>query len=482
MNDSTPNRGVIPMRKVAFIFILLVPILLSARSASSGAGIRIDGIEYIYSESQGRAFYEASSEAKKLPTTFDIESIYTEAPVLRNDLIEELLSDRGIEFIETKIRRSTSGQTEGYGWLGMSSISGEIGLNVGRQGMDKTYARIELSHSGDSRCMPRASLPRSISDRLDSPPFLPDSCIAVSFIDRPTSRYHLIYESNHKWGPPFGYWSLIDVINGNKLGSITTADSAERPQNGNTGHSFLSWRIRRTPGTFKPGPFLVKQSIVVASPPFLELIAQRGSLPLIQQTAAKTPFTKGEWEAGTYPAALHARWREAVDEARHSGIGHYEGQGAGYRFSPDYQIYAGAHGRGRLLDWGQRNLVGIQLVETATQIKSGIPWDVSASEGGFLVFTTDWGNTRRWGDTRNQIVARYNINGTLDWAVRIPGADITDCGSEPRKAWATDTEIILAQPSCNNKEGTEWRLKKADIPFYKPPTARTSSRKKGDKR
>lgn len=164
----TPHqRRLISMLKIAYVPIVLVLIVLSA--CSQPRGVRIDGYEYVYSESQGRAFDVASREAKSLPKAFDIESIYTEGAVLRNDLIMELLPVRGLEFIETQIRHSTSGEYEGYGWLGKTYMAGELGLNVRRQGIDKIYARIELSDSSDSRCMPRALLPASMASKLDYP-------------------------------------------------------------------------------------------------------------------------------------------------------------------------------------------------------------------------------------------------------------------------------------------------------------------------
>ena len=73
------------MQRIAYLPFLII--LLSLTACSPPTGMRVGGIEYVYSEAQGRAFHAASTEAESLPEAFDIESIYTEGAVLRNDLI-----------------------------------------------------------------------------------------------------------------------------------------------------------------------------------------------------------------------------------------------------------------------------------------------------------------------------------------------------------------------------------------------------------
>lgn len=431
------------------------------------------------------AIAQCEAEEKLLPKSIKIDSFVDEGAALRGDLIYELLLKRNVKAIYVQPQPTDDGKALRYAYPDGEYI-GRFAYPASKapQPTGSKYIKLELGREEEGNCLPAGWTPLYIQDRYKIPPALPKTCLAYSFTDNPQTHHSLRYEQNQKVSDEqFGTWSIVDLATNKAIASLTTVDLPPRVNSGGPSdcrspYTVLAWRIRPDPN--KQNLFAVSQSIVVASPPFLELIAQRDSLPLIQTRAAKTPFAKGEWEAGSNQTALHARWQDAVDEARHSGMGHYDGQGAGYRLSPDYQIYEGAHGRGRLLDWGQRNLIGLQLVETGTQIRTGINWDVSASEGGFLVFTTDWGKDE------NQLVARYNGDGMLDWAVQIPGVlEIKGCGFGPRQAVATDTEIVLSQPSCNNKEGTEWRLQKGDISFYKNPAARarkpnTSSRQKGE--
>jgi len=390
------------MKKIAFLLFLIT--LLSLSACSQPTGMRVGGIEYVYSEAQGRAFRAASSEAEGLPKAFDIESIYTEGAVLRNDLIMELLSIRGLKFIETQIRRSTYKPTEGYGYLGMSFIRDELGLNIGQRDLDKTYARIELSNSNDPRCIPKSALPGSIANRIDSPPFLPGTCIALTIIDQPTARYHLIYESKHEWGPPFGYWTLIDVSSGNRLGSITTADSAERPQNGNTGHSFLSWRIRRTPGTFQVGPQLVMPKAVNVA----QLPSTKEGLKVVSANEVRrVPVTESKFRT----LFGSAGWAAVVESAKRSRWGYYESS---------------------LLDWTTRTL---------TQLRSEYGRGAFALEGGFFVIS-------EWWDYRSMpaTLERYDSNGNHVWSVQIPPPNLGDnqsCGVGRSSIGITMEHVIL---------------------------------------
>lgn len=407
------------------------------------------------------AITQCEAEEKILPKSVEIDSFIDEGAALRGKLIYELLLKHNVKAIYVQptgdSKKLRYGYPDGEGLGNFTYPASEATQPKGSR-----YIKLELGREDENTCIPAAWAPLYTQDRYKIPPALPKTCLAYSFTDNPQTHYALRYKATQKISDEqFGMWSIVDLTTNKALASLTTVDIPPRVNSGEpldcrSPYTVLAWRIQSDPS--KLNPFRVKQTTVVASPPFLDLIAKRDGLPLLQMRTIKTPFSSGEWGQ----TALHARWHDAVFEAKTSGIGHYLGNKAGYRMSQDDRIYEGAHGAGHLLDWSQRNLIGLQLTETGTQIRKSINWDVSTSEGGFLVFTTDWGKDN------NQIIARYNISGTLDWAVQIPGVtELNGCGFGPRQAWATDTEIILSQPSCNNKEGIEWRLQKKDISFYK---------------
>ncbi|GAB2904542.1 hypothetical protein GCM10027046_37660 [Uliginosibacterium flavum] len=402
-----------------------------------------------------------------MPQSLEIDSFIDEGAALRGDLIYELLLKRNLKAIYVQPQPTDDGKALRYAYPDGDHIGRfTYPAAIAPKSASAKYIKLELHNGEEGNCLPADWTPLYIQDRYKKPPALPKTCLAYSFTDNPQTQYSLRYNKSQKIaGEQFGTWSIVDLLANQPIASLTTVDlppsvNSGGPSDCRSPYTVLAWRIKPDPS--RRNLFAVKQSIVVASPSFLELIDQKESLPLVQTRTTKTPFVKGEWEAGSSNTALHARWQEAVDEGIRSGVGHYDGQDAGHWFSSDYRIYEGAHGSGRILDWGQRNLIGLQLVETGTQIRTGINWDVSASEGGFLVFT------REWKKGENPLVARYNINGSLDWAIQIPGAPVINgCGFGPRQALSTDTEILLKQPSCNNKEGTVWRLPKEDISFYK---------------
>lgn len=436
------------MQRIAYLPFLII--LLSLTACSPPTGMRVGGIEYVYSEAQGRAFHAASTEAESLPEAFDIESIYTEGAVLRNDLIMELLSIRGIKFIETQIRRSTYEPTEGYGYLGMSYIRGEPGLNIGRRELDKTYARIELSESNDPRCIQKSWLPGSIANRIDYPPFLPGTCIALTIIDQPTSRYRLIYEGKHDWGPPFGHWTLIDVSSGNRLGSITTADSAERPQNGNTGHSFLSWRIRRAPGSFPIHPQTVLRRIVQPTqvPEGLSLTKGWADGPSVKRVTIESVekvFLNKEKYNDIFNRQIHLEgWIATINDAK--------------------QARWGSH-LTELLDWKQRTLTHLEFEHG----KYGY-WSSRGVEAGFFVFQ-GFGNKR----SANPLY-RFDTEGRFLWVVLVepPDVDPTEfCGLGPYNVQATSDYVILhvqcgyvAGHSREEQAAVALKIRRRDLPRF----------------
>lgn len=423
-------------------------------------------------EAYAHAIAKCQAEERTLPNSVEIDSFIDEGAALRGDLIYELLLKRNVKAIYVRPQPVGDGKELRYGYPDGEYIGQfTYPASASPQPKGSRYIKLELGHEDEKNCLPEGWTPLYIQDRYKIPPALPKTCLAYSFTDKPQTHYALRYDPTRRIAnEQFGIWSIVDLATQKAIVSLTTVDSPPQVSSGGPAdcrspYTVLAWRIK--PDSNSQNTYLVKQTTIVASPSFPELIAKSDSLPLIQMSTAKTPFRNGEWEAGGSVSALRTRWHEAVDEAKKSGVGHYSGEGAGYRFSPDYRIEAGAHGRGRLLDWSTRNLIGLQLVETGSVVRGSINWDVSASERGFLVFTNEWGNGK------SQIVARYSINGTLDWAVQVPRVPKPgNCGFGPREAWTTDAEIVLSQPSCNNTEGTEWRIKKRDIPFYKLPVAR----------
>jgi hypothetical protein len=410
---------------------------------------------------------QCEAEQKGLPESIEIDSFIDEGAALRGDLIYELLVKRSVKAIYVRPQPVSDGRAFRFAYPDGSHIgSFTYPASSAPQGAAAQYLKLEVGREEDGNCLPAAWTPVYAQERYKVPPALPKVCLAYSFTANANTRHALRYQKSQTVaGEQFGTWSIVDLTAGKALASLTTVDLPTRilsggPSDCRSPYSVLAWRIQ--PDKQQNNPFALRPSIVVASRPFPQLIADRENLPLVPVQTVKTPYTAGEWEAASSPTAQQARWQQAVHEATRQGIGHYDGQGAGYHFSADYRIYAGPHGKGRILNWKQGSLVGLQLVETGTEIRSGINWDVSASEGGFLAFTTNWDTNQ------HQIIARYDIEGTLSWAVRIHGQlGIRGCGFGPGQAWATPTEIVLKQPSCHGREGMAWRLEKAAIAFYR---------------
>lgn len=388
-------------------------------------------------------------EAQTLPKLIPVNGLLDEGAGVTASAILQFFSERHLDFVEIYFPNSST------------ILDRDIKLDM-MQGRTHPFIHFTLSEKGDPSCI---KVSNDTERAINWVPFLPNTCLAATYLKEPMARYSVRLERDAQPEiEQYGTWTIVDRLTATKVASLTTSEKSyitahlDDPQN--IGHpidcrSPHSVLLNRFTG-IKPenealNPVLNKQNFhwvtqttVLASPPLLDLIANKNSLPLIQMTTVKVPFRSGEWEARTSPKALQERWQEAVKEASASGLGQF------YR-----------ENGGSLLDWNKRNLIELKLIEKGAPIQIDINWDVSISERGFIVFTNNWRKNE------NQIVARYDISGNLDWAIQIPGVpEITGCGFGPRQAWATDDEIILSQPSCNNKEGTEWRLQKSAISFY----------------
>lgn len=401
----------------------------------------------------GMAIKRCEAETKLLPDAFDITSVIDEGASLRSDLIYELLVRRGVRAIYVQPMLGVTG-TNGIKFL-------RYGLPNGEGSGDWTYKpavplplpfiKLELASRESGRCAanPEFSRPNDGGDdRFSRPPLLPNTCLAISTTNKPDAQVVLRYLSAKDIGDEeFGRWSLVDILNGKVIASLTTIDipprvSSEARHGASTDcrspYSVLAWRVQ--PKTLHGGEFSVEMHDVAPDPPISELWKQKRSLTPIIPTVTRSLDPKygsdkykllfGE---DLYPIA----WSTAVAEAVSSGRGHY------------------VHS---ILDWNTRKLGRLRDDDMKKGYSSVM---VRAADAGYFVFSNDWR-----GSDSEQLLARYNHEGKLDWAVKI-AATGPNCFGGPRAVEVSPTHIALRTPSCDGGiAGTNWEIRKLDIPFY----------------
>lgn len=418
------------------------------------------------------AVAQCEAEEKLLPVSIEIDSFIDEGAALDSGLIYELLLKRNVKAIYVRPQLDEKGK---FVKFGSSDNPGTGSFKMpawdSPNPLGTTYIKLELGVNGEANCLLKEMTPLYVRESYSRPPALPSTCLAYSLTNDAQTQHALRYATTEAiLDQQFGTWSIVNLATAKSLARLTTIDTPPAivisPGDGKhcrAPYSILARRIR--PAAGEPNRFKVTESISVASPSFLEVTSQSATLPFIQTELVKTPFKQGEWESRVYD--IQQRWQAATEEAIRTGIGHFYNGGDGFRSSSsEHRIGAGAHGSGRILDWTNRSLVGLQLVGTGTKL-GWVSWEVSASNGGFIAFTNNWVKARE------QFVARYDIHGSLNWAVRIPGELGTlGCGFAPQEARETETDIVLVQPSCNHKEGTEYRIPKSKIAFYKVASTR----------
>lgn len=393
------------------------------------------------------------AEVKLLPDNFDITSFIDEGASLRSDLIYELLVRRGVQAIYVQPILGIPGK-DGRKFLryGLPNGDGSGDWEYKPAGRSAApFIKLELASSESGRCSPNPEFSRPIDglrDRYSRPPLLPSTCLAISTTDKPDTQIVLRYLPGKDIGDEkFGRWAFVNIAIGKVIASLTTDDNppniGSEARDGASSdcrspYTVLPWRIR--PRFSNGGEHLVQMQDVAPNPPIRELWKQKGTLATIVPTVTRT-FTPRQgsdeykvlFGEDIYPIA----WNRAVAEAVSTGQGHYVQS---------------------ILDWDTKTL---RRLRDEYMMKNWLGVKVRAAENGYFVFGDDWRGARA-----EQLLARYNRDGKLDWAVKLATTG-PECYGGPHAVQATPKRIVLISPPCDGGVGgTNWEIEKTEIPFY----------------
>ena len=414
-----------------------------------------------------KAIKRCDAETKLLPDAFDISAVVDEGASLRSTLIYELLVRRGVRAIYV---RPVLGPLRGDGTTPLLRYGLPDGQGVGdwvyspTKLQSPTYIKLELANRESGLCDKSTEFSRpgdGGNDRYNRPPLLPSTCLAISATDKPDALVALRYLSGKEVNDEeFGRWALVDLVDSRVIASLTTIDvppqiSSEARQGASTDcrspYTVLAWRIK--PKTFREGEFSVEMHDVAPIPALRDLWQQKGSLTTITPTVTRSSEPRSGADKykllfgeDLYPIA----WSTATAEAVNSGRGHY------------------VHS---ILNWDTRTLRRLRDDDMRKNY-----WDihVRTADGGYFVFDKDWRGSIP------KLLARYDLTGKLDWAVNV-AATGPDCYAGPLAVEVSPTLIVLRSPPCDGGvAGTNWELRKLDIPFYAAQMKPASESKQAD--
>lgn len=362
-------------------------------------------------------------EQEQLPSSIVVDGFLDEGAALRTRVLYALFAERHLDFIEVKVPQSGADA----GRIAYPDGDGESGWFL--PSSKGSYVRLQLGKKGDPACV---DLPYGLSDRMDRPPFLPDTCIAATYSNAPTARYALSLGTGASRDTrQYGSWVLLDRTTGQPIVRLTTTDTPGRVSSAGLGlslparplvgdcrspHTIIVDRLIGSDSARQTQLLLVER--VDAKPDVTSIDQAASNMPLVR--AISEPFLYSEAEEGSLfaPEIRQSEWKLAIEQA----------------FSAGYADYGST-----LVDLRARRLISLAPTSRA----NSYPWQVFAVGEAFLVVSTSPG----WYETSSNLMALYSRDGRLLWAVHVekPGpADIQCTHWWPQAAYITTTDLVLA--------------------------------------
>ncbi|WP_316674720.1 hypothetical protein [uncultured Tolumonas sp.] len=384
-------------------------------------------------------------ETASFPHWFRIDSFVDEATIIRTQSVLLLLSERGLKFVEIRVGKNQS--SKGFIAFGDSQGDGywETGVAEG------SYARLELGKKGDVSC---TELPSHVKGHESELPFLPDTCIKVTYSNKATSRYALELTPSHysTWSSArkYGAWTLTDREKNQQLATVTTSDTSTfRPvgfvtdllnidpirgpsQDCRTASNAIINRILAPELPRGDYPQLLRlDKEITSNTPLFD--ANNSAIPKVSTVEQGVKYSDKDIDLLFGSENSHALWIKAIDQAKNSGwgnFGHY------------------------LIDWKERVIRTLQPPKW---------WMVQAVNDGFIAYSF---SAQSW-SAEGGLILRYASNGKLDWSARVlpPKSPSGKCNRfEPRAIYTEGTDLILADKCGEGDIGAKWLIRIRDLP------------------
>lgn len=379
------------------------------------------------------------AERKQIPPLPAVEGFLDEGAALHKHVLWQLFAERHLEFIEIAIPPSGAAA----GRIAYPDGDGEEAWVLPTS--KGAYVRLQLGKKGDPDCV---ELPRGLAGRMDSPPFLPDTCVTARYSNAPTARYAL---SLRPVASPAsrrdGAWAFIDRTTGVALMTLTTSDSPQgfigaggylsRPggphvSDCSTPHTIIVDRLAG-PVNVRPTQLLTDEQ-VMAQPEVASIDRSDPAIPRVQAVSQTILFNDAE-EQALFSLDGRAKWELAIERAAQVGDADFGRQ---------------------LVDLRAGRLVSLR----PTSRESSYPWEVFAVSGSFLVISS----TPSWDRAPANLLASYSRDGSLQWRANVvtPEPRERRCTAWwPRAAYVTATDLVLAT-RCAKLSPDEWRATHKD--------------------
>lgn len=368
---------------------------------------------------------ECEDELPNIPESIEVDGFLDEGAAIRMSKLLKLFSERRLSFVEIRARQSSGNAphivySDGGGELHWSLVNPRTSL-----------VRLELGKDDDPAC---AKLPYGLEGRIKQPPFLPNTCIKLTYLDAPTARYMLALQPAET--QPLrkrGSWQIVDRLDGQVIASLATVD---RPPRIGAAWDYTVGAKRFVIECQAPHTVLVdrfRAPRLATAPPSLQVLSTERiqantdvtvvstsstESPKVAANAEEAFWTEAEEKMLFSPTSSEDAWREAVATARKLGRGPFGSM---------------------LLDWKAQKLVALDI----TKQENPYPWQVFSDGSGFFAVST----SPSWYERNSNLLVRYRSDGTLAWSVRVltPSTSKRACWLFwPRAVYITSSHLVLA--------------------------------------
>lgn len=394
------------------------------------------------------------SELPGLPASIQGRSLLDEGPGMMIDVWRAMLGERQLEFIEMRLPHGT-------GRPGIRVYADGSGAGVFWPVDDHpagSLVRIDLSNDGNRDCETgrRWLWPKTDdSNEFRLPPFLPDTCLKLSYPPLPSADLALSLTGPDPGSGPLNQWRLVERSSGRVAAALTTSalgddrtvssfggefpDHDESRRNDcRDPRSILVSRVFGVRGEMPPRQLVSMQTVPVKTQPDALQPERRVPARLTSEAAAEQQFLS--LTSGGEPLA---EWKLAVESAKAEG---HAGYGAWW------------------LDWPKRRM-------------ERLSFDADAKTHGIWIFQADASGYYMWSfwdsDRREPVLAHYGRDGGLDWSVRVapnPGPEAATCSWQNPKELKISPEqlTLIGRGWC--KAGPErtrltWTIARRDLPL-----------------
>lgn len=389
---------------------------------------------------------QCERELNSLPKKVQTTGLLLPAPLLSERSIMDLLAQRRLSFVEVAVTTdgmlARANSESDSRWIGNTPPA--------------PIARIMLeSNSVGEPCTPETY---SMKGLLHRAPYLPDTCVKVSYHTEPRSPLALTIDSAEAGSlGKYGVWKLVSREQNQVIAQLSTSATLEKYQFAS--HLSPIGAPKENRDCRSPQNELISLLVNESIPNDPRVLTEK-KIPI------RLDYLEPERRIGLKQVAATEEADFYTIHTKENSADFFNADSGGYpelwatavqKATTQNYVAFGS----RLIDWRNRQLIGADLSSTP---KEHWAQKVFASDSGFLIanWYVDWRTNEA-----ARIVGKFSPTGELLWALRIAppvAQDDQDCKAfAPQAIQETSTTLrllTLCTRSTSKQTGISWSIRK----------------------